>query len=390
MASSISQLSEQDLASIKSSILEQVNAIKNKPFKVSIIGQTGVGKSSLLNALFNLQLKTDAVKPCTKEIEEIPITNEQGSTLFFYDLPGIGESVGADAKYLQSYRTHLLESDVVLWAIHADNRSVTFDLQSLNKIIEGFDKLQQAQLVSKLTFVLTKADVLYSPPWFLIKTENNFAKFVPSKEVAAILAEKATYYQEQFLLPYGNFIVSRTHNDCHFDIKNEHLSFDELFVYYHGFLSNQVLSSLKGKYPNYSEVFDRLYNNYQVIPCSSQLRFNLPKLALAIVNKLGPEGLIRFKNFFESKQLDVVPLDKAEKLLNIVIPNKSFSVQSNGKSKKKSMTTATTVSSIVGIVTFNTIAKFTSGSLASFVISGGLSVIIGVAAGTWISSKIKD
>jgi hypothetical protein len=213
----------------------------------------------------------------------------------------------------------------VLWAIHADNRSVTFDLEALNKIMSGFDKVQQAQLVSKLTFVLTKADVLYSPPWFLLKMDNNFAKFIPSKDIMEVLSQKAAYYQEQFLRPYGNLIVSRTHNDCRFNVKDASLTFDESFVYYNGFLDSQKLSLLKGKYPVYANVFDRLYDNYQVIPCSASLRFNLTKLMLVIVNKLGQEAVIRFRDFFEGSQLDKLPLAKSKELCNLTVydPNQN-------------------------------------------------------------------
>ena len=313
------KLSPQELENLKTSIIAHIKNIKNRPFKVSIIGQTGVGKSSLLNALFNLNLKTDAVKPCTKEIEEIPITNKQGHTLFFYDLPGIGESTEADAKYLQSYRTHLLESDVVLWAIHADNRSVTFDLEALHKILADFDKSQHAQLMSKLTFVLTKADILYPPPWFLVERDEKVAQFVPSQTIMEVLDQKAAYYQEQFLRPYGNLIVSRTYNDCDFNVKEPVLSADELFVYYHGFLDAQTLSHLKEKHPAYSNVFERLYDNYQVIPCSAKLRFNLNRLTLVIVNKLGKDAVLQFKNFFDKSQLDRLPIAKSKEFFNITV-----------------------------------------------------------------------
>jgi len=90
-------------------------SVNDRQFRVSIVGQTGVGKSSLINALFGTKLKTDPVKPCTKEIEDIPIEIKQGSTLYFYDLPGIGESDEADEGYLQKYREHLQSSDVILW-----------------------------------------------------------------------------------------------------------------------------------------------------------------------------------------------------------------------------------------------------------------------------------
>lgn len=328
-----SKLSLQELENIKKSILAEIQDIKNRPFKVSIIGQTGVGKSSLLNALFNLDLKTDSVKPCTKEIEEIPITNKQGNKIFFYDLPGIGESTEADAKYLEDYRKHLLESDVVLWAIHADNRSVTFDLDALHKILADFDKTQCAQLMSKLTFVLTKADLLYSPPWILVERaekDKKFAQFFPSKEVMEILKEKAAYYQEQFLHPYRNLIVSRTYNDCNFNVEElslsadenvKELSFsaDEFFIYCHGSLDTQTLSYLKEKYPTYSKVFDRLYDNYQVIPCSARLRFNLNLLSVAIVNKLGKNAVLQFQSFFEKSQLDRIPINKSRDFFNITV-----------------------------------------------------------------------
>jgi len=319
MVTSNSNLSEQELDKLKSSIIAQIRNIKDRPFKVSIVGQTGVGKSSLINALFNTKLKTDAVKPCTKEIEEIPITNKQGHTLLFYDLPGIGESVEADEKYLQSYCHHLMESDVVLWAIHADSRSVTFDLKAIHEIVNSFDKTEHAQLMSKLTLVLTKTDTLYSPPWFLLKLDESSAKFIPSQNVAEILNQKSAYYQEQFLRPYSNLIVSRTYNDCKFNIVETNFSFDEFFVYYNGSLNTQIVSILKQKYPVYSSVFDRLYDNYQVIPCSAFFRFNLNKLLLVIVNKLGQDAVIRFRNFFDESQLDKMPISKSKEFCNLIV-----------------------------------------------------------------------
>src|SRR5690242_8937167 len=97
---------------------------RNAPLVIAIMGQTGVGKSSLINALFNTQLKTDPIRPSTKEIERVILKGKSGHELWFYDLPGIGESDQADTQYLTIYRQMLADSDIVLWAIHVDNRSV--------------------------------------------------------------------------------------------------------------------------------------------------------------------------------------------------------------------------------------------------------------------------
>src|SRR5438094_7128332 len=111
---------------IRDEVRKRLEEEKKIPLKVSIMGQTGVGKSSLLNALFNTQLKTDPIRPCTKEIERIVLKGQEGHELWFYDLPGIGESDKADSQYLTTYKRMLVDSDIVLWAIHADNRSVAF------------------------------------------------------------------------------------------------------------------------------------------------------------------------------------------------------------------------------------------------------------------------
>jgi len=294
--------------------------IDNRQFRVSIVGQTGVGKSSLLNALFGTNLKTDPVKPCTKEIEDIPIEIKQGSTLYFYDLPGIGESEEADEGYLKRYREHLQSSDVILWAIHADNRSIVFDQQSLKKILEGYTLEQKAVLMSKLTFILTKADVLHPPSWIAAKM-GKIVKFLPGQETHETLKKKSLYYQKSFIEPYGNLIVSKTYNDCQFSIQEDGFECDERLIYYKGYMSAEKLKMYQQKYPDpkYQQVFDRLYDNYQVIPCSSLFRYNLNKLMLVILNKLGEEATLQFRKIVAGEALDQVSFDKTENMCNLSV-----------------------------------------------------------------------
>lgn len=312
------ELTKEQIERLKQEVIDGFIKEANQPFKVSVVGQTGVGKSSLLNALFDTNLKTDPVSPCTMEIERVIVKGKSGTELWFYDLPGIGESEEADGKYLEQYKQKLIESDVVLWAIHADSRSVSFDCDALRQILTSFDREHQAQLISKITFVLTKADTLSPPPWILAKMDD-CGMFAPSKFTRGILQRKASYYQETFLRPYGNLIISHTYNEENFKIDDPRFSSDQYTIFYQGFLDTEELKRLKDRYPKYQNVFERLYDNYQVIPCSSLFRFNLNKLMLVIVNKLGREAIARFNNFIDENVLDRVPLSKAKEYCNLVV-----------------------------------------------------------------------
>ena len=92
---------------IKQMIQREIEKEQSKPLVVSVMGQSGVGKSSLLNTLFGTQLATDAVRPCTNEPQHVVSQVLGGKTLWYYDLPGIGET-GKEEAFLSLYRETLL------------------------------------------------------------------------------------------------------------------------------------------------------------------------------------------------------------------------------------------------------------------------------------------
>jgi uncharacterized protein len=287
-----------------------------EPFIVAVMGQTGVGKSSLINALFNTTLKTDPARPCTKRIERVPVDGGSGRILWFYDMPGIGEAGEVDAEYVRDYRAKLLESDVVIWAIHSDNRSVAFDLSALEQVL-GPDQGERVRLMSKITFVLTKVDLLTPPPWIFDVGQGIFAASKATKE---LLREKERYYQESFIRPYGELVVSQTYNPGgRFNVTEGPLDFDDYTVTYKGLLEPDEVSRLQRRYPQFHHVFDRLYDNYRVIPCSSLFRFNLSQLMLLVVNKLGESAIDRFTKFTDGNILNRVDASTVRSLGNLVI-----------------------------------------------------------------------
>lgn len=305
-------------ARLVTEVLSQVQKQASKPLTVSIMGQTGVGKSSLLNALFDTSLPTSDDKPCTKDITSVPIGGIFKDRLLFYDLPGIGETEEADERYLEQYRQMLLDSDVVIWAIHADNRSISFDLQALGKILEPFDEAKKGTLMSKISLVLTKADVIGSDPWTLVKLGNE-GMFGPHKRTKDLLARKSVYYQDHFIKPYGHLITSETHNDSNFAINEPPFSSNQYMVRYRGFMDGEALSKLKLQYPQHTAIFDRLYHNYQVIYCSAYFKYNLGRLMLVVINKLGREAIDRFSGFVKQRSLNRLPFNQARQYYNMVI-----------------------------------------------------------------------
>lgn len=302
-------------------IREDVHTESIKPLSVAVMGQTGVGKSSLLNALFGTSLIMGDVKPTTKVPESVAVQGSTGS-ITFWDMPGIGESEQVDDGYLSLYRQKLMESDVVLWAIHADTRSTLLDSNALRTILSGSPLDEQRALTAKLTFVLTKADLLTPPPWIFLRNGET-GIFVPSRKIRVRLDAKAEFFQDVFIKPHGGLSSAWTYPSDGFEINDPDFDYDELHVAYRGFMSDEKRIQYSTAYPQFSAVFERLCDNQRVIPCSALFRYNLIRLMVATVNKLGESAIGRFQRLVgDSSSLDEVPVSVMRSYCNLVVWDK--------------------------------------------------------------------
>lgn len=140
-------------ASFQTSFFNQLNHLISYSPTIGLMGKTGAGKSSLINALFQSILSpVSDVSGCTRHAQRFSMTMNN-HTLTFIDLPGVGESLERDKEYHQLYRNLLPELDLIIWVLKADDRAWSSDEQCYRFLTE-----QCGYQPKRFLFVLNQAD----------------------------------------------------------------------------------------------------------------------------------------------------------------------------------------------------------------------------------------
>lgn len=161
-----------------------------QPPTVAMIGLSGVGKSSTINALFGRgDQAVSHTRPCTSVAR--PVSGDlyeyvgQKATIVIYDMPGLGESRAADIRHYQAYEEVLPIVDVVVWIIDSPSRVITPIESALKKLRRQFG----APLMNKFIVAANKIDRVHPEDW--LQSAN-----MPSEQQDKVIEEYSQFLSD--------------------------------------------------------------------------------------------------------------------------------------------------------------------------------------------------
>lgn len=160
-------MSEDDTASgdgpaiLRLAVTEIEREFAARPPTIGVIGLSGVGKSTTINAMFGTSRHTSASVRGTNrfkaaDIEYVSdrVADARVKCAFkFYDAVGLGEDKDLDRNYLKRYREHLPKCDVAIWVLAARNRALALDQQYLAEIAKSLPGLAMVIAVNQVDLV---------------------------------------------------------------------------------------------------------------------------------------------------------------------------------------------------------------------------------------------
>ena len=124
----------------KNQLLTNLIKFQSNELHILIVGACGCGKSSTINALFNMEIAEVGygVDPETQKISVYKLDN-----LYLHDSPGLGESTEKDKEHIKKIETALKEVDhdgnavidVVLVIVDGSHRDMKSSFELINDVI---------------------------------------------------------------------------------------------------------------------------------------------------------------------------------------------------------------------------------------------------------------
>ena len=175
----------------RKTLRQYIDGVLNYHARIGVFGKTGVGKSTLCNALFGHDVApVSDVDACTRQPQEILLAMAQGRGISLIDVPGVGEDDERDKEYTALYRNLLPQLDLVLWVIKADDRALSVDLRCYQEIAPLLNQTQ-----TPIVIAVNQSDKMEP------STEWDWKRCLPGPEQRRNLDRKLCLLSGAFNLP---------------------------------------------------------------------------------------------------------------------------------------------------------------------------------------------
>ena len=222
--------------------------MKTKKLRISLVGRTNAGKSTLINRIVGEKISIQNKKINTTQDTIIGIRNIKESQLLFYDTPGSNFLKNLDSqskKLKKNLWNGIDESDLILYLIDASSINTKFLFEQLEKINETKKKIivafNKTDLIlnKKLLPIITKISNQFKvESFFTISAKKNIGiddilKFLkkytyPSKW--EYLNDEITNKDDKFFLSelLRETLLTYLHKEIPYNISISTSSFKEL------------------------------------------------------------------------------------------------------------------------------------------------------------------
>ncbi len=157
--------------------------MKSKILKISIVGRTNAGKSTLINQIVGEKISIENKKINTTQETIIGVKNIKDTQILFYDTPGSNflKNINNQSKNLKKNLWNGIdESDLILYLIDSSLVNINFLYDQLDKIKETKKKIiigfNKSDLIEnkKLLPIISKINQNYKIESFLILSAKKY------------------------------------------------------------------------------------------------------------------------------------------------------------------------------------------------------------------------
>lgn len=145
---------------IRNALFKAFSEEKEDLVRIAVIGESGVGKTSTINALFNTDLPVSHTGSCTQNPDPVQVTTEKG-TIEVIDMPGLFAGEKESIRHWETYRKVLPTVDCAIWVVSAGDRA----LEGMQRALEIIGKFPDSNILERIVFAINKAEHMYDEEW---------------------------------------------------------------------------------------------------------------------------------------------------------------------------------------------------------------------------------